>query len=422
MIYNINYAEEDSDMDKQKLWEIVQNYIQRSEFYSQRYAGLDIQQFSDIPLIDKKELLQDQANHPPFGNNLCIDRTMISRIHRTSGTSAKPFLIALTKNDIDVVAKAGAVALRTAGMGPGDIVVNCMNYSMWMGGFMDHVSMEATGAGVVPYGVGHTENLIQLLLDLEGPSLHSTPSYLEVIKQVLFEKFGKKPIELGIKKGFFGGESGMQNRDFCRKIEDEWGMKAMNANYGLSEVISILGSECDQHDGLHFTAGPYLHVELMSTDTEIPRVIALQPGAIGELVVTTLYKEAQPLIRYRIGDIIEVISTELCKCGESSFRFNVIGRRDDMLVIKGINFYPESIRSIITAYPECSGNFKIQVPNTQPIAEIKVYIQAQGNEKNTKLAREIQQEIRNKFSVSPTIELVGEIQVEGNKARLVEVV
>ena len=341
-------------MEEKELWEIVQNYIKRSEFYSCRYAGVEIREFSDIPLIDKKDLLQDQAQYPPFGKNLCVDRNKIARIHRTSGTTTSPLLLALTKNDIDTVIKAGSLALKTAGMGPGDIVVNCMNYNMWMGGFMDHQSMEATGAAVVPYGVGHTENLINLLLEIEGACLHSTPSYLEVIKRVLSEKFGKKPIDLGIKKGFFGGESGMQNSDFRMKIEDEWGMKAMNANYGLSEAISILGAECKQQDGLHITAEPFLHLELVSTDTEVPQSIPLQPGAIGELVVTTLYKEAQPLIRYRIGDIIEVISIEPCKCGESSFRFKVVGRRDDMLVIKGINFYPESIRSIITSYSECS--------------------------------------------------------------------
>jgi phenylacetate-CoA ligase len=409
-------------MEEQKIWEIVQSYIKKSDFYSSRYAGLEIHGFSDIPLIDKKDLLQDQAQYPPFGKNLCVDRNRIARIHRTSGTSTNPLLLALTKNDLDIVIKAGSAALKTAGMGPGDIVVNCMNYNMWMGGFMDHQSMEATGAAVVPYGVGHTENLINLLLELEGPSLHSTPSYLEVIKRVLAEKFGKSPIELGIKKGFFGGESGMQNPDFRMKIEEEWGMKAMNANYGLSEVISILGAECEQHDGLHFTAESFLHFELVSTDTEVPQVIPLQPGAIGELVVTTLYKEAQPLIRYRIGDIIEVISIEPCKCGASSFRFKVVGRRDDMLVIKGINFYPESIRSIISSYSECSGNYKIQIPNTQPIAQIKVCIQAQGNEQNSKLKETIKQEICNKFSVSPVIELVDEIKVVGNKAKLVEVV
>jgi phenylacetate-CoA ligase len=249
---------------------------------------------------------------------------------------------------------AGSRAFKTAGMNENDIVINCMNYCMWMGGFMDHQSMEATGAAVVPYGVGKTENLIAMLLDIDAPCIHSTPSYLATIRKVLQEKYGLSPRHLGMKKGFLGGEAGMQDESFRQKIESEWEMKAINANYGLSEVMSIIGSECGRREGLHFTAAPYLYVEIYEPVSKTVKPI--EAGVTGELVLTNLVKEAQPLIRYRTGDIVEIISTDSCSCGNEGFRFLLRGRSDDMLVIKGINF-------IRNPYDHCLLNI-LNVPET----------------------------------------------------------
>jgi phenylacetate-CoA ligase len=405
-------------MMQEKLIPVVEKYLNSSLFYRERYAGLRISSFADIPFIEKKDLLRDQIDHPPFGSNMCVARTDLARIHRTSGTSTKPLLILVTRNDVEMIAHAGAKAFQLSGMGPGDIVVNCMNYSMWMGGFMDHMSMELTGAAVVPYGVGQTENLIDLLIDLDNPSIHSTPSYLEVIKKKFQDKYGKSPKDLGIVKGFFGGESGMQNPVFRKKIEAEWGMTAMNANYGLSEVISILGAECSQRDGLYFTAQPNLYVELFNLEKQ--KTVALEAGAMGEIVLTHLSKEAQPLVRYRTGDIIEILSTSPCACGEDSFRFRIVGRRDDMIVVKGVNFFPESVRSIISLHPECSGMYKVLIPQEDPISEFKLLIQVKEKAKDHSLATQLRHELKNRLSVSPKIELVDSINVEGNKIRLVE--
>ncbi len=389
-------------------------------FYRKKYSGVNIVKYSDIPLIRKQDLLQDQMENPPFGSNINIEREKIVRIHRTSGTSGKPLLLAMTRNDIAAVVNAGARAFGTAGMGPGDIVFNCMNYCMWMGGFTDHMSMEATGAAVVPYGVGRTENLIEILLDMDGPSLHSTPSYLNIISKTLKDKYNKKPLELGLKKGFFGGESGMQDKQFREKIEADWGMRAMNANYGMSEAMSIMGSECAECNGLHFTAEQYLYAELRKLDSECASAEDIKEGAIGELVVTNFEKEAQPLARYCTGDVIEIVSTGDCLCGEKSFRFRVIGRCDDMIVIKGINFYPESIRTIISSHKECSGNYIIQVPGTTIADNIKIIIHKTDANAGHALCEEIRNEIRSKFFISPIIELVDDIRDIENKQKIVE--
>lgn len=407
-------------MKKEKeLLELARRYAEKSLFYRKLYDGLTIARFTDLPFTTKRMLLADQLVNPPFGTNVCVERKKIARLHRTSGTTMRPLTLVMTNHDVEQVILAGNRAFRTAGMDENDMVFNCMNYCMWMGGFMDHQSMEATGAAVVPYGVGKTENLIDMLLEIDGPCIHSTPSYLATIRNVLHEKYALTPERLGLKKGFFGGEAGMQDASFRKKIEDEWQMQAINANYGLSEVISILGAECTHQKGLHFTALPFLHLEIIdpSTGTELP----LKAGVCGEMVLTNLVKEAQPLIRYRTGDVIEITSTTNCPCGNEGFRFLISGRSDDMLVIKGINFYPESIRPLLSQYPQCTGIYIVLVPNRQPIDEIAIRVQVlAGEQGNYSLAAEIKKQIRNRLFITPEIILVEHLSSGENKIKLVE--
>ncbi|PKM77871.1 MAG: CoF synthetase [Firmicutes bacterium HGW-Firmicutes-15] len=406
------------DMDRNFL-ELVLQYAEKSSFYRNLYHGHFIERFTDVPLINKQMLLDDQSLNPPFGSNVCVESKKIARLHRTSGTTMRPLTLVLTASDIEHVIMGGRRAFRTAGMDENDIVFNCMNYCMWMGGFMDHQSMEATGAAVVPYGVGKTENLIAMLLEIDSPCIHSTPSYLAAIRKVLREKYGLSPRYLGLKKGFLGGEAGMQDEVFRKKIEDEWEMKAINANYGLSEVMSILGAECDRREGLHFTASPFLQVEIIDSASGLE--LPLKAGVIGEMVLTNLVKEAQPLIRYSTGDIIEIISTDVCPCGNEGFRFLIRGRSDDMLVIKGINFYPEAIRPLLSKYPECTGTYIVRVPNRQPIDEISIRVQVLTGEQNHfSLAEEIKKEIRDRLFITPEIILVQDLEGGENKIRLVE--
>lgn len=405
--------------EEKELLELARQHADNSLFYRKLYDGLTIARFTDLPFTTKRLLLADQLLNPPFGTNVCVERKKIARLHRTSGTTMRPLTLVLTTHDIEQVILAGSRAFRTAGMDENDLVFNCMNYCMWMGGFMDHQSMEATGAAVVPYGVGKTENLIDILLENDGSCIHSTPSYLATIRNVLHEKYALSPERLRLKKGFFGGEAGMQDASFCKKIEDEWQMQAINANYGLSEVISILGAECQRREGLHFTALPFLHVEIIdpATGTELP----LKAGVRGEMVLTNLIKEAQPLIRYRTGDVIEIVSTADCPCGNEGFRFLIHGRSDDMLVIKGINFYPESIRSLLSQYPECTGTYIVLVPNRQPIDEIAIKVQVlAGEQDHYCLAEKIKKSIRNKLFITPEIILVEHLTSGENKINLVE--
>ena len=184
---------------------VANEIMAQSPFYREFHSDNKTSQFEKLKTSSKKDLLEDQRLFPPFGSNLSVDPRRIKRVHRTSGTTAKPYLIALTDNDLEAVYKSGAKAFSQCGVAPEDIVINCMNYNMWMG-FSDHLSLEKAGAAVIPYGTGKTTELIELMLTLKGCCLHSTPSYLAIIKERLERDFkGITPKDLKIKKGFFGG-------------------------------------------------------------------------------------------------------------------------------------------------------------------------------------------------------------------------
>lgn len=393
--------------------DVVNNIISKSPFYQNLYQKEGFDRLEDVPMMSKRDLLADQAANQPFGSNMCVERSTLARIHRTSGTTNRPLLLALTQHDLDVITSVGSRGFKISGMEEDEIVFNCMNYSMWMGGFTDHASLERTGAAVVPYSVGNTEALVALLLEFESPSLHSTPSYLNIIKRVLKEKFGKAPHELGLKAGYFGGEPGMQNKAFRERIEQEWNMRAMNANYGMSDVMSMVGSEGLDRDGLHYLPGPHLHLELMDTDGNL---VPVENGSIGEAVFTNLNKECQPVIRYRSGDIFHIIS-DVDRSNGLDFRFNVVGRADDMLVIKGINFFPESLRSIISRHTELSGNYQIEVPSEEPIEQITVNVETAHYAADQALEELLQSEIRKELFINPEIRLVEHLSKNDNKLK-----
>lgn len=394
-------------------------YMETMELYRKKYIRKTLK-FSDIPLLEKQDLIEDQQLHPPFGSYLNTSIQNLARVHRTSGTSNAPLLLAVTSNDIENIRDTGCKAFLNAGLSADDIVINCMNYCMWMGGFMDHQSLEKTGATVIPYGVGHTENLIELICRIPNVCIHSTPSYLRRLEQVAWEKFCLKPWQLGIKKGFFGGEGGLQNREYRKRMEDIWHMDIYDANYGISEVMSIIASESRDKDGLVYVAGDIVYPELLIRESGVTSNDNIVPGAIGELILSNLKKEAQPLLRYVTGDIIEILERKEDNGICTDFKFRVIGRSDDMMVIKGINFYPLSLQNIISKYDGCTGNYKVIFDNSVENNNLQVLLETKKEQQHFIPLQKIQQEIRSKYFVSCQIILTDYIPADNNKVKLVE--
>lgn len=398
---------------KPKLVIQLNHVLEKSEFYRKLSPQVKnkiteesvIDDLREFPFTTKTELLNDQLSNSPFGSNLTVAIRDVQRIHKTSGTTSQPYIVALTRKDINCAVKVGARCFWASGLRPNDIVIHCLNYNMWSGGYTDHQSLEETGATVVPFGVGNSRLLLNTIQLMNITAIHATPSYMSKLEVILENEIGLNPKDMGLRLGLFGGEGGLQNVEFKRRIENVWGLKAMNANYGMSDVLSMFGSECNAEKGLHFMGQDYLFAELINPTTQV--VGEIQKGATGELVLTNLEKEAQPLIRFRSGDIIEVLETDTCDCGRTSFRFRIVGRSDDMVVIKGVNFYPESIRDILSEhYESVTGEFQVIVPIKEPVEKVKIQIELNSTKEIDQvkpLEKDIFTSIRDLMNISPDI-------------------
>jgi phenylacetate-CoA ligase len=399
----------------------------QSSFYQKKFLNYNLNikslsDFQELPFTTKQEFLNDQMQYPPFGSNICVSNEQITRIHKTSGTSGNPLLLALTSEDIRHTVRAGAACFRLSGLKKNHIVIHCLNYNMWMGGYTDHQSLEEAGAAVIPFGVGHTKELIETILTIHPHAIHCTPSYLRKIEVVLFELFDLKPYDLKLKLGLFGAEAGLQNKSFRTEIENKWGITAMNANYGMSDVLSMFGAECYCQEGMHFMGNNLLYPELINSETL--ENIDIAEGVTGELVLTNLQKQAQPVVRYRSGDNISIISTNKCPCGRPGFKFEVIGRSDDMIVVKGVNVFLSSIENIITKHLEVlTGQYQVHISRSIPVERLllvfEIKVEYLHNAENVK--QNLCKDFTEKLFLKPEMQIVkqGDLPLtEGKTKRL----
>lgn len=375
----LSYKECYEQIDRPLLISHLSYILDYSQFYIDKYALLGIRadfaknvaNFEALPFTTKSDILNEQAEYPPFGRLATLaDGHDHRRVHITSGSSGRPVYIVMTSNDASDTLAAGIRAFRCAGLTADDIVVHCLNYCMWAGGVTDHLSLEGAGATVIPFGVGHTHKLIEMMQYVRPTALSCTPSYLAKLEMVLKDDFGLAPPDLGLKKVFCGGEGGLQNPELRKQIEDKWNIRAIDANYGMSDVLSIFAAECDSRQGLHFHGQGIIYLEMI--DPVSGKNVPVQDDQVGEMVLTSLKREAQPLIRYRTGDLIRVVSTDRCTCGRGSLRFLVVGRVDEMITVRGINVYPSAIGNLLAKRPDVfSGEFELVLetppPHEQPL-------------------------------------------------------
>jgi len=249
------------------------------------------------------------------------------------------------------------------------------------------MSLEATGATVIPFGVGNSRLLVKTILDLRPTAISCTPSYVSRLEVLLKGEFDMEPRQLGLRKAFFGGERGVQQPAFRKNIEEKWNMEAIDANYGMSDVLSIFGSECPARTGLHFHGQGLLFLELIDPLTSESRPIT--DGQIGEMVLTNLRREAQPLIRFRTKDIVRIERTGRCDCGRGSLRFSLIGRADDMITVRGVNVFPGVVANILASRREWfSGEFEFVISEAHLVETPLLRIELAGEAGPTQGAME----------------------------------
>lgn len=395
-----------------ELWTRQWAYVrEHSTFYKDKYvvrfpADLSLEGLQDLPFTEKDDLRLSQESSYPYGDYIACPEEAVVRLHITSGTTGRPLHLANSQKDLEWIARIGGRAFYAAGLRPGDRVVHCLNYCMWTGGLTDHMNLEATGACVIPYGVGGAEKLLETIEQLGVTAISCTPSYPALLEKLLREQ-GKDPRDLKLRLGLFGGEAGLDNMEFRQNLESRWGFSVRNANYGMSEIMSIFGSQSEFTNDLHFHASDAVFVEILDAQGN---VLPIREGTTGELVCTHLRKECQPLIRYRTRDVITVTGTGKAECGRTSWRFRVTGRTDDMFNVRGINVFPSAVQKAVMGRPDISsGQFRIVLRGAGPWDRIELTVEAAQDlapSEWERAARTLEQNVREHAGATAVVTLV----------------
>ena len=316
---------------------------------------------AELPFTDKSQLREAY----PFGL-LRVPVSSLARLHASSGTHGKPTVIGYTAADLDAWTELMARSMTMAGVRPGMLIHNANTYGLFTGGHGFHQGAERIGAAVLPVSGGFSARQALLLHDLGAQVLVATPSYALVIAQAVRDA-GIDPATLKLELGLFGGEPWTEG--LRGEIERALpGLRAVNF-YGLSEMCGPgVATEClEARDGLHVHEDHFL-VEIVDPELGTP----LTEGAEGELVFTTLQKEAMPFLRYRTGDIASV-TYEPCVCGRTTARIHGLrGRRDDMIIIRGVNVYPSNVEHALLSVPEAAPHYQLVVERTGVMDELIV--------------------------------------------------
>jgi phenylacetate-CoA ligase len=389
----------------------------RSSWYRERIGALagrigGIADLPELPLLTKEELRAGQRHDPPFGPHLCAPKERLVRMHVTSGTTGDPVAIGLTGRDHEANGTVGGEAFRIAGARPQDTIAHCLNYTLYAGGVADHMALEASGATVVPIGVGQSRRLIELIPALRITAIFGTLSFPLYLAERARE-LGVEPRSLGLRHLITAGEPGAGLAAVRREIEAVWGATVADT-FGMSDVWSTMGGACGRGEGLHLTTDGWAVVELIDPGTGAS--VVWQDGAEGELVWTHLRREASPLLRYRSADLATVW-TSSCACGRTTPRIAIHGRRDDMLRVRAVNVYPQAIGAILSQHPAL-GRWRV-IASGDPIEPpLRVEVEAPPGTDTESVAGQLERSLNARFEVTRLNH--GSLPVSEHKTPLVE--
>jgi phenylacetate-CoA ligase len=356
----------------QRLRETVQNAFDNVPLHRRRMqsAGIapgDIRSLEDVPRLPFT-VKDDLREAYPFGL-FARPRTQLARLHASSGTTGKPTVVGYTVQDLDTWSGLMARSLACAGARPGDVVHNAYGYGLFTGGLGTHYGAERLGATVVPMSGGATERQIVLIQDFGARVLCCTPSYALAIAEVA-EKQGVDLRKSSLRIGIFGAEP--WSEAMRKEIQSRLGVKAIDI-YGLSEILGPgVAGECEEAQaGLHGWEDHFLF-EVIDPESKKP----VPDGEAGELVITTLTKEALPMLRYRTRDVTR-LSRERCDCGRTHVRIRrITGRNDDMLIVRGVNVYPSQIEAVLVGLPDIAPHYQLVLERKGILDEVTVEVEA----------------------------------------------
>jgi phenylacetate-CoA ligase len=393
-------------------------------FYRKKFGELKLQperltsieELRSYPFTTK----QDLRDNYPYGL-FAVPLRDVVRVHSSSGTTGVATVVGYSRNDIVTWSDLVARVLCGAGVTADDVIQIAFGYGLFTGGFGLHYGAERLGASVIPISSGNTKRQIQIMQDFKTTALVCTPSYALKMADVMMD-MGINPNGLSLRYGLFGAEP--WSEAMRQEINERLGIRATD-NYGLSEVMGPgVAGECQECNGLHVSEDHFI-IEILNPDTLEP----VAPGEVGELVITTLTKEAFPVIRYRTRDLTRLLP-EPCPCGRTSVRMSrMLGRSDDMLIIKGVNVFPTQIESVLFEIEGTEPHYRLIVERENHEDKLTVMVEVVESiffdemKKQKALVETIKKRLASELGVGVEIKLVEERSLErfnGKAARVID--
>ncbi|MFN3383954.1 MAG: phenylacetate--CoA ligase family protein [Archaeoglobaceae archaeon] len=410
-------------IQEKKLRALLNNAYNYSPFYRKKFDELGIKPENVRTLEDVEKLpftkKADLRENYPFGM-FAVPLSQIVRFHASSGTTGKPTLVGYTENDIRVWAESLCRGLVSCGVTYEDVIQIAYGYGLFTGGLGFHYAAEMLGATALPISTGNTARQVELMKDLGVTVIACTPSYMLYMAEFA-EKMGTSIRDTKLRIGIFGAEP--WSEETRKRIEEKTGITAYDV-YGTSELSGPLFTECIEREGLHIWADHFL-IEVIDPKTG-ERVDEAERG---ELVVTTLSKEAMPLIRWRTGDIT-VMETEKCNCGRTHPRImRILGRSDDMLIVRGVNVFPSQVEHVLMQIPELGEHYMIILDRVENLDEMTIQVELNEKVQIDKpvdvinIKRRVEEKLKSVLGVHANVELVnpGTIQrFEGKAKRIID--
>jgi phenylacetate-CoA ligase len=385
----------------------------RSPFYRQKFdeAGIDpgrigLDDLAELPFTTKDEVRHSQEQDPPLGAHACVGWPEISRIHASSGTTGQPTLIGLTRRDREMWSELIARCMWSMGARPESRAWVAATLGWWIAGVTFVDSLQHLGAAVLP--AGHTEpgRTFSVLQRTGVDFVISTPSFVKYLAKFAREEMELDVATLGIRHMALGGEPGAGLPHTRSQLEEQWDCKVYDC-MGTADFATLIWSECEAQEGMHFQGQGFIIPKFI--DPNNGEQVAPEQGVTGELVYTAIWRECTPLIRFRIGDLAEVLGHGRCSCGRSSFRIRAVGRTDDMLISQGVNIYPSAVADVVAGMrPQTTGQVQIQVEDEGPSIEGPVPLTVEFDEASdlSALKTELEDKIRNELLFRAEVELV----------------
>lgn len=398
----------------EKLKRQIRYVYEHSAFYRKKWSSVgfepgdlkDFEDFERLPFTTKQELREDQAEHPPFGSNLCIRQEDIFHIHGTSGTTGKPTVFALSKGDWERMSEAHARVMWGFGLRPSDKVFIGSVFSLYVGSWGALAGVERLGATAFPFGAGQpgqTENAVRWMLDVKPSAFYGTPSYALYLAEKAKE-MGIDPREFGIRILYFSGEPGAGVPSTRRRIEDTYGGICVDTGSMAEMTPWMANGECEHRQGMHLWQD-IVYTEVV--DPETKKIVGF--GGEGVPVYTHLEREAQPMVRLWSGDLTSW-TNEPCPCGRPYPRLprGIYGRVDDMVVVRGVNVYPSAVEDVVRSIPELGDEFRLIVSRDKIMDELTIQVEVNtvGELEKASVREALRQKLKSVLGLSVNLELL----------------